>query len=47
MEQWNNGPIKNNWSDIGKFVNMSHKKPYMKILEFAIFWHILHNLTSD
>ena len=37
MEQWNNGPIKNNWSDIGKFVNMSHKKPYMKII--TIFWH--------
>ena len=32
IEQWNNGPIKNNWSDIGKFVNMLHKKPYMKII---------------
>ena len=43
MEQWNNGPIKNNWSDIGKFVNMSH---FVKIYIKGIFLKFHNFLIS-
>ena len=43
IEQWNNGPIKNNWSDIGKFVNMSH---FVKIDIKGIFLKFHNFLIS-
>ena len=43
FSQLNNGPIKNNWSDIGKFVNMSH---FVKIDIKGIFLKFHNFLIS-
>ena len=43
FSQLNNGPIKNNWSDIGKFVDMSH---FVKIDIKGIFLKFHNVLIS-